>query len=576
MSGVGSGIAAPSPSRLTQPLVQPGPKNLQTTHRPLGQIALKVLFAVFCILAIVGRATGQHTMWKAAFPAPTVVAMVLICAIWCSPGVRCPKYGTGVLLGLLLTLGGDIFIVEPPDLELFFLAFLFSMAGMFSFTFAFWAPSVPTSRLADANVDTSRSASPASAAGVPLNMFRLVPVLALAGAVVAAWRTVGWRHTPLVVPVGIYLGTVGLMLWRAAARIGYRVPVPSPKVSAMLKRSMSKRMQEWEHVEVQWAGLLGAFCLALGQLLVGYNRLWVADRYEVIEYASAILHWLAVFCITSSVPTVDPPLPSLRDKSLVPEPYDAGHPISVLIILPDRDFDVTEVAVPWFLLHRRGHDVVFATEHGTVPQCDPYLLTGVVLGQLGAEPLAKQMYFEMQNDPAFLNPITWQSIEPEEYGGLILPGGHASGMRQYLGSKVVQYKVAQFWQLDRPIGAICHGVLVLARTILPETGKSVLNGMHATCLPEFMEQTAYFSTCCCRGRYYRTYKRTVQDEVVEALGRRGSFFRGPITFTRGTPWDNSHAYVVEHHHLITSRWPGDAFLFARRFIARLEEVPRLY
>jgi len=63
----------------------------------------------------------------------------------------------------------------------------------------------------------------------------------------------------------------------------------------------------------------------------------------------------------------------------------------------------------------------------------------------------------MQNDPAFLNPITWQSIEPEEYGGLILPGGHASGMRQYLGSKVVQYKVAQFWQLDRPIGAICHG-----------------------------------------------------------------------------------------------------------------------
>ena len=339
----------------------------------------QVLFAVFCILAIVGRATGQHTMWKAAFPAPTVVAMVLICAIWCSPGVRCPKYGTGVLLGLLLTLGGDIFIVEPPDLELFFLAFLFSMAGMFSFTFAFWAPSVPTSRLADANVDTSRSAStlrrlvihrwctivirpptylllpaaaavcfcavsgPASAAGVPLNMFRLVPVLALAGAVVAAWRTVGWRHTPLVVPVGIYLGTVGyvwrcagvvvcacaflcgltrctlgarggwgcrsLMLWRAAARIGYRVPVPSPKVSAMLKRSMSKRMQEWEHVEVQWAGLLGAFCLALGQLLVGYNRLWVADRYEVIEYASASTPLTPPITLPLRPPPIASPVP---------------------------------------------------------------------------------------------------------------------------------------------------------------------------------------------------------------------------------------------------------------------------
>lgn len=136
-----------------------------------------------------------------------------------------------------------------------------------------------------------------------------------------------------------------------------------------------------------------------------------------------------------------------RDKSLVPEPYDAGHPISVLIILPDRDFDVTEVAVPWFLLHRRGHDVVFATEHGTVPQCDPYLLTGmlcsrppparlaacslvacgrwltvrgvwrcrvagVVLGQLGAEPLAKQMYFG-----AFPTPEGWCCAMSTGYGG---------------------------------------------------------------------------------------------------------------------------------------------------------------
>ena len=78
-------------------------------------------------------------------------------------------------------------------------------------------------------------------------------------------------------------------------------------------------------------------------------------------------------------PLALPPVPKQRDKALVPEPYDAGHPISVLIILPDRDFDVTEVSVPWFLLRRRGHDVVFATEHGTVAQCDPLLLTGTMV-----------------------------------------------------------------------------------------------------------------------------------------------------------------------------------------------------
>ena len=39
---------------------------------------------------------------------------------------------------------------------------------------------------------------------------------------------------------------------------------------------MAKRLQEWEHVEVQWAGLVGAFGLALSQALIGYNQCVVA------------------------------------------------------------------------------------------------------------------------------------------------------------------------------------------------------------------------------------------------------------------------------------------------------------
>lgn len=54
----------------------------------------------------------------------------------------------------------------------------------------------------------------------------------------------------------------------------------------------------------------------------------------------------------------------------------------VLMPLPDRDFDVTEVAVPWRVLRDAGHQVVFATERqGTVPAADPRLLTGVLFGQ---------------------------------------------------------------------------------------------------------------------------------------------------------------------------------------------------
>src|SRR6478672_1426181 len=102
---------------------------------------------------------------------------------------------------------------------------------------------------------------------------------------------------------------------------------------------------------------------------------------------------------------------------------------TVLIPLPDRDFDVTEVAVPWRLLTRLGHVVRFATERGgTAPAADQRLLDGVIFGQLGAASEAQAFYGEMQSDESFRSPLAWGDIQPREFDGLILPGGHAPGM----------------------------------------------------------------------------------------------------------------------------------------------------
>src|SRR5262245_41665053 len=148
----------------------------------------------------------------------------------------------------------------------------------------------------------------------------------------------------------------------------------------------------------------------------------------------------------------------------------------VLVPLPDRDFDVTEVAVPWRLLTRAGHEVVFATEKGAagpVPACDPLLIDGVLLGQLGAAPEPIAFYRELEQAAELKAPIAWSAIVPDEYDALLLPGGHAPGMRQYLGSDELAAQVAAFWALGRPVGAICHGVLVLARSV-DGSGRSVL------------------------------------------------------------------------------------------------------
>ena len=242
----------------------------------------------------------------------------------------------------------------------------------------------------------------------------------------------------------------------------------------------------------------------------------------------------------------------------------------VLVPLPDRDFDVTEVAVPWRLLTRGGHEVVFATERGGVaPAADPRLLTGVLFGKLGAAPEPKAFYAELTSAPEFTCPIAWDTIEPAAFGGLLLPGGHAPGMRQYLGSEALQAKVAAFWALDRPVGAICHGVLVLARARDPRTGKSVLAPCRTTCLPKYMERSAYLITFWKLGRYYRTYPEYVEDEVKSALADPAQFERGPrVLRAHGTDDDDTAAFVVEDGRYVSARWPGDAYLFAKRF-ARL-------
>src|SRR6185503_13757111 len=244
----------------------------------------------------------------------------------------------------------------------------------------------------------------------------------------------------------------------------------------------------------------------------------------------------------------------------------------VLLPLPDRDFDTTEVAVPWRLLTLAGHEVVFATERGGAPpECDPRLIDGVIFGALGAAPEPKTFYRELESAPEFARPIAWEAIEPDDFDALVLPGGHARGMRQYLGSAALAEKVATFWKLDRPVGAICHGVLLLARARDSSTGKSVLAGARTTCLPKYLERNAFFLTAWKLGRYYRTYPAYVEDEVRAALRDPDQQFRvGPRTLSRrGTATDDRGTFVVEDGRYVSARWPGDPYAFARAFAALL-------
>jgi protease I len=162
----------------------------------------------------------------------------------------------------------------------------------------------------------------------------------------------------------------------------------------------------------------------------------------------------------------------------------------ILIPLPRCDFDPTESGVPWRLLRGQGHRIVFATPDGQPGEADPKTLNGQGLGPfaalLRADANGASAYEDMRRSREFQHPIPYQDIRGAQVDALLLPGGHAPGMRPYLESAWLQLLIAEMFEQGRPVGAICHGVLLVARS-RNRTGRSVLHGRTTTGLTRSME-----------------------------------------------------------------------------------------
>lgn len=245
---------------------------------------------------------------------------------------------------------------------------------------------------------------------------------------------------------------------------------------------------------------------------------------------------------------------------------------TVLMPLPDSDFDPTESGVPWRTLRARGHRVVFATPAGRTARADPKMVTGEGLGifspLLKADANGRSAYLEMEQSDAFRRPVSYGEIRAAEFDALILTGGHAPGMRAYLGSGVLQAAVVDFFAQQKPVGAICHGVLLAARSAIAP-GKSVLYGRKTTALTRQMELSAWALTRLYLGDYYRTYPTTVEDEVRSALARPEDFIRGPLPLRRDSPARLGTGFTVRDGNYLSARWPGDAHRFAAEFAGML-------
>jgi len=245
----------------------------------------------------------------------------------------------------------------------------------------------------------------------------------------------------------------------------------------------------------------------------------------------------------------------------------------ILIPLPRRDYDPTEAAVPWLALSQSGHHVVFATPDGLGATADQRSVGGQGLGPwrrlLMADSNGRAAHKAMAASEAFRNPIPYRELAIDDYDGIVLPGGHAQGMIEYLESERLQEIIAQAFAIAMPVGAICHGVILAARA-RGANGKSVLFSRKTTALTRMQELLAWAMTALWLGRYYRTYATTVQAEVTAALANAGEFETGPLPLLRDSPTRMSRGFTVTDGNYLSARWPGDAHRFARDFVALIE------
>jgi len=241
----------------------------------------------------------------------------------------------------------------------------------------------------------------------------------------------------------------------------------------------------------------------------------------------------------------------------------------VVMLLPASDYDPTESAVIWDRLFASGADVRFATPDGKSACADARLVDkgfSVLSPVLMTRQASLNAYRRMADDPQFGKPCTYDDVDVEKVDGVFIPGGHAKGVRTLFESSAAQAIAATAMSRDIPVGAVCHGVLLLARAVDSATGRSALYGRRTTALTAALELGGWMLTRLWLGDYYRTYPTTVQSEVTAALASPDDFREGPRITLRDSPSRLSRGFTVKDGNYISARWPGDCYRLAADYV----------
>jgi len=177
----------------------------------------------------------------------------------------------------------------------------------------------------------------------------------------------------------------------------------------------------------------------------------------------------------------------------------------VLLAIGDAA-EVFDTMYPLFRIREDGHQVVVAgpekrvyhlVQHDRHPEWD------ITVESTG---------YKLAADIAF------RDIKPEEYAGIVITGGRAPEYIRY--DKQLNHVVRWMVERNLPVGAVCHGIEVLATA-------DVIRGKKVTTVAK-----CRFDAEVCGGIY-------VDQEVVVS---------GPIVTSR--TWHDNHAWMREYMRML--------------------------
>lgn len=243
----------------------------------------------------------------------------------------------------------------------------------------------------------------------------------------------------------------------------------------------------------------------------------------------------------------------------------------IVITLPECGFDPTESTIPWHYLTQHGIKVYFATPNQK-PSIADERMTSIGLSWLSPMLMTRKnvlkLYNQMINTNEFKHPLSYDAIDCEKLTGMVFPGGHGEGIKSMLESPILQEKIVSCFKLNKLIAAFCTGVLAVARSVDPETGKSVLYHKKTTAVTKFMEMSGWYLTRSFWGNYFKIYDTSAQLEIENLLASPAQFLTGGA---RLLPSQYSKHFIqgqftVRDGNYLSGRWPGDAHKFSLELV----------